>query len=123
MDMKVAMKKWTRGTELIFAREFNVDLGRIEGQSQYKKIVGVISTADMEDLLGHLLLQRRKWCRDRRTWEMVQQVRVVRSWTDYILGSISLISRNVACQDHLSRSTSYVALESQNVIQSRRAHF
>ena len=53
----------------------------------------------LEDLVGHLFLQQREWCRYWRTWLAVRQGRVVRSWTDYILGSERRIFQNVTVQD------------------------
>ena len=41
---------------------------------------------------------------------MVQQVRVVRYWTDYILGSIRLISRNVTARDPRHKYNHFVVM-------------
>ena len=50
-------------------------------------------------MTAHLLPRRRRWGRERRMWSMVQEGKVARSRTDYLLGTdISLFS-NVSVRD------------------------
>ena len=47
----------------------------------------------------HFFPSIRAWCWDHRTWSMRRQGIVVRSWTEYILGSDRQIFQNVAIWD------------------------
>ena len=77
----------------------NVDLEITGGRGRDEEIVAVVATAGLEDILEHLLPQRRPWCRDKRIWEMVQLGREVRYQTDYILGSNPRTLQNVDVRD------------------------
>ena len=78
---------------------FKVDLERTGGRGRDKEIAVAVATAGLEDIVGHFLLQRRAWCKDRRMWETVRKGRVLQSWTDYTLGYDCRIFQNVAVQD------------------------
>ena len=58
-----------------------------------------MTAAGVEDMRAHFLPQRRRWGRERRTWSMVQEGKVVRSRTDYILGTDQSIFRNVSVRN------------------------
>ena len=45
---------------------------------------------------AHFLLRKRKWGRELQTWNMVREGKVVRSRTDYILGTDRSTFRNVS---------------------------
>ena len=47
----------------------------------------------------HFLPRGKRWCRDRRTWDMRRKGQVVRSRTDYILGTDRRLFRNVSVRD------------------------
>ena len=66
--------------------------------------------ADLEDLAGNSLPVLQAWCKDHRTSAMVQQGRVVRSQTYYILGSDHQIFQNVAVRDLSHNSDHLMAL-------------
>ena len=91
-DVEAAMTERPRGTELIVAGDFNVDLEKTGGWVRDKEIALATATAGLKYLAGKLLLQRWAWCKDRRTWVVVRQERVVRSHMDCILGSDRRIS-------------------------------
>ena len=57
------------------------------------------STFDYIKVSGHFFPRQRAWCRYLRTWVKVRQGRVVRSQTDYILGSDRWIFQNMAVRD------------------------
>ena len=76
----------------------------------YKEIAVAVATAVLEDLVGNFFSKRRGWCRDQKTWEAVRQVRIVRSWTDYILGSDNQIFQNVAVQDLRHNSDHFMVM-------------
>ena len=86
-DVEAAMNERPGGAELIFAGDLNINLERTERRGRDEEIAAAVVTAGLVDLLGNFLPQQRTWCKYRRTWEMVQKGRVVRSQTDYILGS------------------------------------
>ena len=94
-DVETAMTEKPRGAELIVAGDLNVYHGKVGGWGRDEEITAV-AMAGLEDIVGHYFLRRRAWCRDQRKWEAVRQGRVVRSQTDYILGSNCRIFQNVA---------------------------
>ena len=54
-DVKTAINKQSRGTELIVAGYINVDLEKTGGRFRYKDIAAVVVTAGLEDLSGYFL--------------------------------------------------------------------
>ena len=66
--------------------------------------------ADLEDLAGNSLPVLQAWCKDHRTSAMVQQGRVVRSQTYYILGSDHQIFQNVAVWEPKHNSYHFMLL-------------
>ena len=55
-----------------------------------------MTEAGVEDMTAHFLPRKRKWGRERRTWSMVREGKVVRYWTDYLLGTDRSLFRNVS---------------------------
>ena len=86
------------GAELMVAGDFNVDILAPEGR-RAENIATDLATAGVEDMAQHFMPRGRRWCRDRRTWDMRRQGQVVRSRTDYILGTDRRLFQNVAVQD------------------------
>ena len=66
---------------MVVVDDFIVDLDKTVIQGRDKDI------AALENISGHFLPRRQAWCKYCRTREMVIQGRLVRSQTDYILGS------------------------------------
>ena len=58
-----------------------------------------MTAAGVEDMTSHFLPRRRRWGWERRTWSMVREGKVVRSRTDYILGTYQSIFRNMSVRD------------------------
>ena len=108
--VEMAMKEWPRGTDLIVAGDLNVYLEKAGGQGRDKEIAAMVTTAGLEDILGCFLPQRHTWCRDRRTWAIVRQERVVRFRTDYILGYDRQILRNVSIQYQRHKYDHYMVM-------------
>ena len=50
-------------------------------------------------MTSHLLPRKRRWGRERRTWIMVREGKVVRSRTDYLLRTDRSLFRNVSVRD------------------------
>ena len=59
-------------------------------------MVTALTEAGVEDLTMHFLLSKRPWVRERWTRSMVREGRVIRSQTDYLLGTDISTFRNVA---------------------------
>ena len=87
------------GAELMVTGDFNVDTMEPEGDRRAENIATDLATAGLEDMAQHFIPQRRRWNRDRRTWDMRRKGQVVRSRTDYILGTDRRLFKNVAVRD------------------------
>ena len=99
-----------RGAELIVSDDLNVDLEKAGGRGRDEDIVVVVAMSGLEYLAVHFFPRRRLWCRYRRTWAVVRQGRVVRSRTDYILGSDRLIFQNMALWDPRHNSDHFMVV-------------
>ena len=98
------------GAELMVAVDFNVDIMEPEGNRRAENIATDLATAGLEDMAQHFMPRRRRWNWDRRTWDMRRKVQVVRSWTDYILGTDRRLFNNIAVQDPRHNSDHYMVL-------------
>ena len=87
------------GADLMVAGDFNVDILAPEVNRRAENIATDLETAGVEDMAQHFMPQRRQWSWDRRTWDMRQKGQVVRSRTDYILGTDRRLFKNVAVRD------------------------
>ena len=72
--------------------------------------MATLETEGLEDILAHLLPRWRSWCGNRRTWSMIRAGRVVRSRTDYILGTYHRLYWNVSVRDPRHNSDHYMVL-------------
>ena len=94
---------WWRG-------DFNVNISALEGDRRAEDIATELATAGLEDMARHFLIWEKRWCQDRRTWEMLRKGREVRSQTDYILGTECCLFRNVTVWDPRHNSDHYMVL-------------
>ena len=99
-----------RGTKLLVAGDFNINLAEPEGDRRGENIAAAMAIEGLEDMSAHFLLGRRSWCRDGRTWSMIQEGREVRSWTDYIMGTDRRLFGNVSVWDPRHNSYHYMVL-------------
>ena len=76
-----AMGRKPPGAELTVAGDFNVDILAPEGNRRLENIATDLVTAGVEDMAQHFMPQRRRWSRDRRTWDMRRKGQVVWSRT------------------------------------------
>ena len=74
------------------------------------EIAAAITEAGLEDMTAHFLPRKRKLGRERRTWSMVREGKVIRSWTDYLLGTDRSLFRNVAVRDPRYNSDHYMVV-------------
>ena len=61
-------------------------------------------------MTAHFLPRKRQLGRERRTWSMVRIGKVIRSRTDYLLGTDCSLFRNVAVQDPRYNSDHYMVV-------------
>ena len=79
--------------------DLNTDLEDLESARRGTDIAAAMKAAGVEHMTAHLLPRKRRRGRERRTWSMVREGKVVRSWTDYLLGTDRSIFRNMSVQD------------------------
>ena len=81
-----ALKERPRGAALLVAGELNTTLNEPENDWRGTDTVAAMTAEGLEDMATHFLFRQRTWGRERRMWIMLREGKVVRSWTDYILG-------------------------------------
>ena len=97
------------GAELMVAGDFNVDILVPEGR-RAENIAKDLATAGVEDMAQNFMPRGRRWCRDRRAWDMKRQGQVVRSRTDCILGTDRRLFKNVAFRYPRHNTDHYMVL-------------
>ena len=105
-----ALQSRPRGAELLVAGDFNVNLTTREGGRKAEDIAKTLSIEGLEDMAKHFLPQESRWCRDRRTWGVLQKGREVRYRTDYILETDRRLFRDLAVRDPRHNSDHYMVL-------------
>ena len=75
-----ALKERPRGTALIVAEELNTTLSDPENDGRGTESTAALTEAGLEDMVAHFLPRHRRWGQERRTWSMVREGKVVRSW-------------------------------------------
>ena len=78
------------------AEDLNTDLGDTENDRRGWDIAAAMTEAGVKDMTAHFLPRKRKWGREHRTWSMVREGKVVRSRTDYLLGTDRSLFRNMS---------------------------
>ena len=95
---------------MLVAGDMNTNLVEPEGDRREEDMAATMAMEGLEDMLAQFLLRRRPWCRDGRTWSMLQKGREVRSRTDYILGTDRRLFGNVSVRDPRHNSDHYMVL-------------
>ena len=67
--------------------DLNTDLEESESDRRGMEIATAMTEAGVEDMKAHFLSRKSRWGMERRTWSMVRECKVVRSRTDYLLGT------------------------------------
>ena len=106
-----AMGDQPRGTALVVAGDFNTDLGETASDGRGMEIVAALTEAGVEDMTAHFLPRKRRWERERRTRSMVREGKVIRSQTDYLLGTDCSLFKNVVVRDTRHNSEHYMVVE------------
>ena len=82
-----------RGTALIVAGYFNTYLGEMASDGRGTDIAAALTEAGLEDMTAHFLPRNRRWGRERRTWSMVREGKVIRSRTATFLKRLRSVPR------------------------------
>ena len=72
--------------------------------------MAALMEAGVEYMTAHFLRRKRLWGRERQTCSMVREGRVIRSRTDYLLGTDRSLFRNVAVRDPRHNSDHYMVV-------------
>ena len=88
-----------KGTALVVVGHLNTDLEESENNRRGTEIAAAMTAAGVEDMTAHFIPRRRRWGRERRTWSMVREGRVVRSRTEYLLGTDRSLFRIVSVRE------------------------
>ena len=73
------LEEWPRGAALLVVGDLNTTLTQPENDRRGTDIAAALTEEVPEDTATHFLPHQRKWSRERRTWSMVREVKVVRS--------------------------------------------
>ena len=92
------------------AGDLKTTLADPENDRRGTEIMAALMEAGLEDMVEHLLLCWRRWDRERRTWNMVREGKVVRYWTYYILGTDPSLFWNVSVRDLMHNTDHYMVL-------------
>ena len=105
-----ALKERPQGTALLVAGDLNKTLTEPENNKRGTDIVAALTVEGLEDMATYFLPLRRTWGRENRTRSMVREGKVVRSWTDYILGIDCPLFWNVSVRDPRHNTDHYMVL-------------
>ena len=94
-----ALRYIPKGTILVVAGYLNTYLEDSENYWRGTDIAAAMTASGVEDMTAHFLPRRRKWGRERRMWSMVREGKVVRSRTDYLIGTYRSLFRDVSIRD------------------------
>ena len=82
-----------RGTAIIVAGDFNTDLGEMASDGRGTEIAAALTEAGLEEMTAHFLPRKRRLGRERRTWSMVREGKVIRSRTATFLKRLRSVPR------------------------------
>ena len=75
----VALKERPRGAVLLVAGDLNTMLTEPENDRRGTDIAAALTEGGLKGMAAHFLPRQRKWVRERRTWSMVREGKVVLS--------------------------------------------
>ena len=85
-------------------------MGETASDGRGTEIAAALTEAGFEDMTAHFLPRKRRWGRELRMWIMVREGKVIRSRTDYLLGTDHSLFRNVAVRDPRHNSYHYMVV-------------
>ena len=98
------------GAALLVVGDLIMTLAETEDDQRGTYIAAALAVEGLEYMSAHFLPRRRKWGREMRTWSMVRERKVVRSRTDYILGTDSRLFWNVSVWEPRHNTDHYMVL-------------
>ena len=105
-----ALEDKPRGTALIVVGDLNTNLGDTENDRRRSEIAAAMTEAKVEDMTAHFLRRKQNLGRERQTWSIVREGKVVRSWTEYLLGTGRSIFRNMSVRDPRHNTNHFVVV-------------
>ena len=105
-----ALRYGPKGTALVVAVDLNTDLEESENDQRGTEIAAAMTASGVEDMTEQFLPRRRRWGRERRTWSMVREGKVMRSRTDYLLGTDRSLFRNVSVRDQQHNTNHFMVV-------------
>ena len=85
-------------------------MGETASDGRGTEIAAALTEAGVEDMKAQFLPSKSRWGRERRTWSMVREGKVIRSRTAYLLGNDHSLFRNVDIQDPRHNSYRYMVV-------------
>ena len=104
------LKERPRGAALLVAGGLNTTLTEPEHDRRVTEIAAALTEEGLKYMAAHFLPSQHKWIKLRRTWNMVREGEVVRSRTDYILGTDLRLFWNVSIRDPRHNTNHYMVL-------------
>ena len=104
------LKERPRGNALLVAVDLNTTLTDPENNRRGTEIAAALMEEGLKYMAAHFLPRQSRWCREWRTWSIVQEGELVRSWTDYILGTYRRLFWNVYVRDQRHNTNHYMVL-------------
>ena len=105
-----ALKDLPRGAAPMLVGDLNTTLTEPDNDRRGTEIAAALTEEGLEDMAAHFLPRQRKWGRERRIWSMVREGKVVRSRTDYILGTDCRLFWNESVWDPRQNTDHYMVL-------------
>ena len=93
-DVIATISKRPHGATLLVVGNFNTDLAALEGRERDEGIAADLVEEGLEDMISHFLPRHKTWLKDACMWAVHRGGRMVRSRTDYILGTDSHMFHN-----------------------------
>ena len=105
-----ALKERPRGTALVVVGDLNKTLDDPESDRSGTEIASALMEAGLEDMAAHFLPRWCRWGQERRRWSMAREGNVVRSRTEYILGTDRSVFWNFSVRDLRNNTNHYMVL-------------
>ena len=105
-----ALKERPRGAALLVAVDLNTTLMEPENYQRGTDIAAAMTEEGLEDTATHFLPRRHTWGRERRTRSRFREEKVVRSRTDYILGTDCRLFYNMFVREPRHNTDHYMVL-------------
>ena len=95
---------------MLVTENINADLYKPEETTRAEEIYTALASVFLEDTSSHFLQRHKTWLRDGRTWIIWRGHQLVRSQTNYLLGTERYLYQNVSEWDARHNSYHYIVL-------------